>query len=273
VVREVQAKAEKVRSPLIWIGGKSRLAKHIISLMPRHRCYVELFGGAAHVLVQKPPVECEVYNDIDGRLVNFMLVAREDAERLIQACDTLPYSRELYERWIWEEWPDDPFELAVRFFYLNRSAIVKGNSGYKSGWRHSKDTNTARAYYNAIQFIRVFAERMKNVMIEHRDFRDVIRVYDGPDTLFYVDPPYFGCEHYYAGDFGEKDHRDLADMLNHLQGKAILSYYDHPLLSEFYPDWRVQRIQATKQTVVSGSVSAEELLLMNFEEGQICLDI
>lgn len=259
-----------VRSPLIWFGGKGKTAHHIIKHFPPHKCYVEPFGGAAHVLVQKPPVECEVYNDIDGEVVNFLLVARNEPERLRNACSSLPYSRELYERWKREEPPADDFERAVRFFYLNRSGIAKGNSdnpfSTSTGWRHSKDHNTARTYQSACELIMAFAERMKTVMIDNRDFREVIRVYDGPHTLFYVDPPYIGREKYYAGGFTEKDHRDLAEMLNRIKGKAVVSYYDHPLLEELYPGWRRVTFQAARQVVNGHNNTAEELLLMNFPE-------
>jgi len=70
------------KSPLIWFGGKGKTAKHILKHMPVHTCYVEPFGGAAHVIAQKSPVYAEVYNDIDGDLVNFLMIARDHAREL-----------------------------------------------------------------------------------------------------------------------------------------------------------------------------------------------
>lgn len=222
------------RSPLIWFGGKSKVAQHIISKMPNHSCYVEPFGGAAHVIAQKAPVYSEVYNDIDGEVVNFLMMAILEPQRLQQACDELPYSRALYDKWKRENPPDDNFARAVRFFYVNRSGIAKGNSDSSfstdTGWRHSREHNTARTYRSACQIIPEFSKRMQSVMIDNRDFRDIIRVYDGPDTLFYVDPPYIGREKYYAGGFNEQDHRDLAYLLNGIKGQALISYYDDRML-------------------------------------------
>ncbi|WP_017728553.1 DNA adenine methylase [Halalkalibacterium ligniniphilum] len=106
----------KVRSPLIWFGGKSKQAEHIISKMPSHKVYIEPFGGAAHVISQKTRVNHEVYNYIDGILVNFIMQSIENTEKLIERCAELPYSRELYDRYRKEEMPRDPFEQAVRFF-------------------------------------------------------------------------------------------------------------------------------------------------------------
>ncbi|MGF9909542.1 DNA adenine methylase [Brevibacillus porteri] len=269
------------RSPLIWFGGKGKVAPHIISRMPLHNCYVELFGGAAHMIAQKPPITNEVYNDIDGEVVNFLLVARSEPQRLRQACESIPYSRMLYEKWKREEPPADDFERAVRFFYVNRSGIAKGNSDSSfstdTGWRHSREHNTARTYQSACQAIEAFAERMKTVMIDNRDFRDIVRVYDSPTTLFYVDPPYIGREKYYALTEADREeperlHRDLAEILNTIQGKAIISYYDHPLLDELYPNWRRDTFKSARQVVNGNNNVAEELLLMNFNDGQMTID-
>lgn len=109
----------KTRSPLSWFGGKSKVAPEIIRRMPDHKVYVEPFGGAAHVIAQKPRVQHGVYNDIDGNLVNFLMVARRNPEKLAEACASIPYSRQLYEQWQKEDMPKDDFERAVRFFYLN----------------------------------------------------------------------------------------------------------------------------------------------------------
>lgn len=263
-----------VRSPLIWFGGKGKVAQHIIRRIPHHNCYVELFGGAAHVIAQKPHITNEVYNDIDGEVVNFLLMARAEPRRLKEACESLPYSRQLYEKWKREEMPRDDFERAVRFFYLNRSGIAKGNSKEAfttTGWRHSRKHNTARTYQSACNLIESFAKRMSTVMIDNRDFREVARVYDSPTTLFYVDPPYIGREKCYAGGFTENDHRELAELLNNIQGKVILSYYEHPLLDELYSSWNKEKFKAVRQVVNGHNNAAEEMLLMNFENNQLTL--
>ncbi|UWE05307.1 DNA adenine methylase [Laceyella sacchari] len=261
----------KTRSPLIWFGGKGRVANEIINRMPDHKVYVEPFGGAAHVLAQKSPVSNEVYNDIDGALVNFLLVARDKPDELASACSTLPYSRQLYEEWRDSPLPDDKFERAVRFFYLNRCGIQKGNGPktYRTGWRHNSKPNQspARSYQNACQLIQEFSRRMRYVQIEQDDFRTIIQKYDSPETLFYVDPPYFGREQYYAGGFTEQDHRDLANILANIEGKAIVSYYADPLLDELYAGWRIETFEANKQVVKHKGLGTktEELLIMNFD--------
>lgn len=265
------------RSPLIWFGGKSKYAEYIISKMPPHKKYVEPFGGAAHVIGQKSRITHEVYNDIDGNVVNFLMMVRENPERLQQACESIPYSRMLYEKWKREPLPRDPFEKAVRWFYMNRSGISRGNAEDVpvTGWRHSTKSgqNPARGYLSACKLFSSFSDRMKGVMIEHRDFREIIQKYDDEDTLFYVDPPYVDREKYYAGGFTEKDHRDLATLLNQVKGKVILSYYQDPLIDELYRNWETEKFKAYKQVVGGDGTGceAEELLLFNYTNNQVSI--
>lgn len=271
------AQKNMARSPLIWFGGKGKYAEHIINKMPAHKVYVEPFGGAAHVISQKPPIGHEVYNDIDGNVVNFLLVARSNPKELQKACESLPYSRQLYESWKKEHLPRDPFEKAVRWFYLNRSGISKGNADEvpQTGWRNStkSNQNPARGYLGACSIIESFAKRMQGTMIEHLDFRSIIEKYDSKETLFYVDPPYIGREKFYAGGFTKQDHIDLASLLNKVNGKVILSYYDDQLLHELYPNWERETFKAHKQVVGGSGVAceSEEILFMNFRTEQMSL--
>lgn len=267
----------KAKSPLIWFGGKSKQAKFIINKMPDHQVYIEPFGGAAHVIAQKYRISHEVYNDIDGIVVNFIMQSIDNTEELISKCSVLPYSRELYEKWKREELPLDPLERAVRFFYLNRSAISKGNAEEvpKTGWRHSTTSsqNPAMGYVNASQRIRIFAERMQGVMIERLDYKKIIEKYDSPEALFYVDPPYVGRERFYAGGFTLEDHCELGKLLNSARGKVILSYYDDPIINELYGHWNIEKHEAFKQAVGGQNIGrqAEELLIMNYETKQLSL--
>lgn len=264
-------------SPLIWFGGKGKQAEYILSKMPGHKVYIEPFGGAAHVISQKSRVNHEVYNDIDGIVVNFLIQTIENTEKLIERCASIPYSRELYERYRREELPRDPFEQAVRFFYLNRSAISKGNAEEvpQTGWRHSTSSsqNPAKGYVNACQRIRSFAKRMQGVMIERADFKTIIEKYDSEEALFYVDPPYVGREKFYAGGFTLQDHYELGELLNSVKGKVVLSYYDDPIIQEMYSHWNIERHEAFKQAVGGQNIGgqAEELLIMNYETKQLTL--
>ncbi|PWK05072.1 DNA adenine methylase [Tumebacillus permanentifrigoris] len=258
------------KSPLIWFGGKGKVAEHIISRMPVHKSYIEPFGGAAHVIAAKPRVSLEVYNDIDGVVVNFIMTAIEEPERLARACAPIPYSRHLYETWKTQPLPVERFARAVRYFYMNRCGIAKGNRREVSntGWRHSTmpGQNPAVGYQTAVRRIEDFSLRMTGVQIERKDFREIIQRYDHEDALFYIDPPYIGKEKWYAGNFTEDDHRDLAALLQQIKGKAIVSYYDDPLLHELYPCWRRETFDSFKHRPGGNNDYAEELLLFNWQE-------
>jgi DNA adenine methylase len=262
-----------VLSPCIWFGGKGKLAREIIRRMPNHKTYVEPFLGGANVVAQKEEAGIEIVNDIDEDLVNFLMVNREEPARLAADLETLPYSRSLYDRWKWEEKPEDPFERAVRWFYINRSAVAAGNN-HKSGWRHGKSVNPAVDYHSAIGRLEAFAKRMSRVQIECRDFREIIKTYDSPDTFFYIDPPYVGNERRYKGGFTEQDHIDLADILEAIEGKAMVSYYDGELIDRLYGEWQRYEIPTHQFSQVRKEEERPErteLLLMNWDDPQVTL--
>ncbi|QOY37736.1 DNA adenine methylase [Anaerobacillus isosaccharinicus] len=238
--------------PIRWFGGKAKLSRYLLPLMPKHKVYVEPFGGGGAILTKKERSLVEVYNDIDDQMVNFLLVLRNERERLIKAVQTLPSSRTLFVQWKNEPIPDDPFEAAVRWFYLMQQRINPSNgSGVKSGWRSSKVKNVAFCYQNAIQRLEAFADRMNNVMIECRDFREIIQFYDTEQTLMLIDPPYYNFGKCYLGNFEHNSHVDLAHLLNNVQSKVILTYYSHPVIEQLYKGWHRFEIP----NIATGSVT------------------
>jgi DNA adenine methylase len=256
-------------SPLRWFGGKKKLSKYIIPLLPQHHCYVEPFGGGAHVMTLKQPSKVDVYNDIDCDLINFLLVLRERKDDLIKSLSSLPTSRYLTEKWQNEPLPECDFERAVRWFYILRQTIVPANN-QKSGWRSGKVKNTAADYQNSITRLESFEQRMSRVMIECMDFREIIDRYDSPETTFFIDPPYFGREGMYKGGFTEKDHIELAEILNKIKGKALVTYYHHPLIDSLYKSWNVAEINCVVGTGVHKAERGEkkkretEVMFMNY---------
>ena len=114
-------------SPFKWVGGKSKLRKKIISLLPSNNCYVEVFAGAAWVLFGKEKSKVEVLNDIDGEVVNFFRVVKEDPKGLIDYFRWDLVSREEFKR-LTKLSPKtlDPISRAHRFYYLNYGGM---------GWR------------------------------------------------------------------------------------------------------------------------------------------
>lgn len=220
-----------------YIGGKYFLAPWIISHFPPHHAYIEVFGGALNVLLQKSPAKVEVINDLDDEVFNLWQVIQADGERLAIESDKLPFAHKLYNEWAtaWHSGkrPEDAFERALHFYYIARSGFC-GKRYQKTGWAHSVQRNAARSYRTGLSYLRDIQDRLKMVQLEHADFWEVLASYDKEDALFYVDPPYYMKECYTVA-FSEVDHQNLAILLRNLRGKVALSYYPHPQILAWYP--------------------------------------
>lgn len=238
------------RPVLRYHGGKFRLAPWIISFFPPHAVYCEPFGGAASVLLQKPRSHGEVYNDMDGDIVNVFRVLQDPdkAVRLAELLVVTPYAREEFEL-AWEA-TDEPIERARRT--LIRAEMGFGSAGAakgKTGFR----IDTVRNYGTAMvvwarvpEKIAGFADRLRGVLIENLDAIKVIGQHDTPKTLFFCDPPYVhstrevGAKHgrYYRHEMTDDDHIKLLDTLKAVQGMVVLSGYENDLYSTYLQDWR-----------------------------------
>lgn len=109
-------------------------------------------------------------------------------------------------------------------------------------------------------------ERLRGVNIENKDFADLIKVYDRPTALFYLDPPYVNTEKYYDSPFSAQDHHRLREVLSQVKGRFILSYNDHPLIRELYADYRIEGITRTTTLAGKGNNQTQyaELIIRNF---------
>lgn len=222
------------KSPLCWVGGKYKLAKKIIAFFPEHVSYIEPFGGAANVLLQKPPSKLETYNDINNLLVNFFRVL-QDAEKFKELNSLLELP--LYSRTLWNEAKEnvyktfDEVKKAYYFFILNRQSFA----GLMAAWAVSKSglRNYAKSTANCILRLGCIHERLKYVQIENSDYKDILKKFDNKNALFYLDPPYaFGersNDNLYAFELSNKDHEELTTLLLNMQGKIILSGFDTPV--------------------------------------------
>ena len=258
-----------------YMGGKFNLAPRIIELMPPHECFCEPMAGAANVLLRKPPSQVEVLNDIDGNIINFFEQLRNNTQALMWKLTWTPYSRRLHDDWE-KEWkekgpPQDPIERAVRWHYLVGASIdgILGND-----FSYSEHKNKAEERNAMVDNLFKVAHRLRHVVLECKDFSDIIQRYDGPETLFYLDPPYQGLEKisdtrtYYAAGFSLERHKELAELVHNIRGKVILSYYPSPKIDEWYKDFYRVEIDVVKSSagVEEGYVKPKgiELLLMNY---------
>jgi len=241
---------EAPRRPILrWHGGKWILAPWIISHFPQHRCYVEPFGGAASVLMRKQISYTEVYNDLDGEVVSLFRVARDHGPELREMLRLTPFSRadfaESYEP------SGNPIEQARRT--VVRSFMGFGSNAHNraTGFRADSSRNgttPAHDWAHYPESLDLLIERLRGVVIENRDGKEVMSAHDAPTTLHYVDPPYVAETRDKGPDYRfemtDDDHAELAKFLRTLKGMVIVSGYDCPLYENLFGDWRTERKRA-----------------------------
>lgn len=260
------------RPILRYHGGKWRLAPWIISHFPLHRVYVEPYGGAASVLLRKPRCYAEIYNDLDGEVVNLFRVLRNpsQARELIRLVSLTPFAKEEFENSYLTD--GDPVEQARRT--LIRSFMGFGSamhSGQRTGFRDTSKRNgttPAHDWAGMPAALDLITERLAGVTIDHRSAHDVITRHDSPQTLFYIDPPYVWStrsEEYagnaYAHEMSDEQHRAMAAVLHNVAGMVVISGYPCALYdADLFADWyRIER-----ESYADGARKHTEVLWMNF---------
>lgn len=237
------------RPPLRYYGGKWRIGEWIINNFPPHNCYVEPYGGAGSVLLQKVHATHEVLNDLNGDVINFFRILRSNTEELVRAILLTPYSREELTLARAKVTVDDPLERARRFYVRCWQSYGSGVGKSSTGWRYAKGENNSDSspipVWNNIEALYQTAARLKLVQIECDDALTVIKRFDTTRTLFYVDPPYVHSTRYhtssskgYLFEMNDDAHIKLAELLHTVQGMVILSGYPSELYERLYPGWQ-----------------------------------
>ena len=249
--------------PLSYIGGKNRLAKKIISVLPEHTTYVEPFAGGAQVLFHKLPSNVEVINDLDFEVVNFFRVCQWHYEEFIRYLRFCLASRKLHELHV----KTDPSTLtdiqrAGRFFYLQKNSfgglIVKQKFHY--GVIQNPNYNPERIP----EIIEQTHRRLARVQIESLPYEQILQRYDRPTTLFYLDPPYWRRK-LYKFNFSDQDFADLDRRLREVKGKFILSLDDHPEVRKLFDHCNIEQVQLAYTAQQKTGKRYSEVLITNFE--------
>lgn len=271
-----------------------RMASRIIELLPDHNAYVEPFGGSADVLMNKRPGIIEVYNDVDGDLVHFFEVLRDNGDELQEYLRTVEYSVDRYRDWTkryYQGWrPSDDIKRAGIFFfsrYAQWGGKYEGISGFA---RSASARSKAKSYRKKVEELDEFQERlneqsegewpeefvdirdrMRGVLIDNLDYREIFEKYDsanedGDGTVFYCDPPYMKTEHRYSMD--GFDHEAFADALLELEGDWILSYGTE--VPEQLQSFRTTSTEVTRgiDRVSTDGKKAHERIIMSYPESR-----
>lgn len=248
--------------PISYVGGKNRLAKRVIEIFPEHTTYVEAFAGGAQVFFHKPPSKVEVLNDLDGEIVNFFRVCQSHHEELVRYLRFVLVSREWFARLK----ATDPANLtdvqrAARYLYLLRNSFASlvRNPSYHWHVVQPPGFNLERLP----QIIENTHKRLERVQIEHLPYESVLARYDRPETLFYLDPPYFGIK-LYRHNLEKADFAKLAERLGDIRGKFVLSLNDVPEVRALFRRFHIHGVELHYTAQKKAGRRYREVLITNF---------
>jgi DNA adenine methylase len=228
----------RVRPAVHWPGGKSRLLKHIMPMIPEHTCYVEPFAGGLAVLLAKERSTVEVLNDLNGDLVTFYRCVRFHAEPLVAELEWVLNSRkEFYD------YRDQPgltdIQRAARWYFRNRTCF--GGSDLRSFGISAVSAGDSRAA--RLEAIRQLSVRLDRTIIENLDWEKCVRLYDRPGTFFFIDPPYTECGDTAYAAWTTADVMKLKAVLDTLQGRWVVTLNDAPAVRQVFAGCRVKAVE------------------------------
>lgn len=259
-----------MKTILKYPGAKNRIAKWICSYIPRHDVYLEPFAGSLAVLFEKSRCHIETVNDLNGEVVNFFRILRDNPEELRKKIELTPYSREEYEN-AYIPIKDD-IERARRFCvrcWMGFGCANLYRNGFKSG-QQTNSPNPAAAWNLLPETIKLAKERLKGVQIEQLPALELLRRYDTSDVFMYLDPPYLHetrKKYLYKHEMSNQEHEELLkEIVNH-KGKVLISGYDNEMYNDYLKEWK----KAYKDTCAENGIKRTEVLWMNYQIGQMSI--
>jgi DNA adenine methylase len=246
-----------------WIGGKHLLAPKIIELIPEHDCYCEVFAGGASVFWLKNPSKIEILNDINQELINLLRIVQYHPEEFIRNFQFLVKSRAEFYRQL--KLPPEALtdiQRAVRTLYIIKNCF----SGRFKNPSFSAAVDGRKCFSPRFiqELIIACHTRLENVLLECLPYQECIKKYDKPDTFFYLDPPYFGCEEYYGNEWKREDFYILARLLKECKGKFLLSINDTPEVREIFKDFECIKVK-TRYSSGAGSGKTKSVIELIFK--------
>ena len=274
-----------------YMGGKSQQVKRLEQIFTKSaNSFIDVFGGAGWVSVTtqiplNPSVR--VYNDFNPFIANILECARKSTTDLVAAMDQYQCSDELlfkqfqdeiFNKMQWQNVPFGDFDLAARYLYIQTQIFssqplnARNKPYFPDVHSNGRDRNKYDVLKSKLKNNKKVKTRLSELTtVENMDCCDVIRKYDGPDTFFYVDPPYYNMEFNYTLDFPIEKHTDLANVLSSIEGKFALSYYDTPEIRQLYPSdkflWVNHKVSqnSSNSRKVGVQKVVNEIVIMNYD--------
>ena len=278
---------------LSYIGGKSKIGKWIVDYYPQDmEVYLETFGGMFWCffnmeLDRFPNLKQVIYNDFNPLNYNLFMCVQNPSE-LQRALDNIPvqqfgitntdtsfktrfedFQSEIFASGFTINYPD--YEIASKYVYVI-TQVFSGSKPESSTFIDLKGKYRSKylSFRDKLSKPKWVEHFLKITNVRNMDFQEVIGEFDSKNTYIYLDPPYWKTENYYSNhDFDRQDHERLANVLNNVQGKFSLSYYDFPLLHDWFPEdqFRWEKKSFAKAAAAKKGVKqnlAEELLILNY---------
>ena len=263
---------ERVKKLLAFgfYGGKYSHLNFLLPLLPESKFFCEPYGGSAAVMLSRKPAEVEILNDMDGDIINFFRVLREEPLELIRLVTLTPYSRaeffnsimEVREQFDIRSYFKEPIGAKhidrARVFFV-RVVQARGNRAHASpgswSWSVTRSSRgmalAASKWLTRVDGLFDVVDRIRHIQLECRDALEIIELNDRREMLFYVDPTYVKStrekKKAYRKDLemSDEQHEELAELLHCCIGKVAISGYDSILYRELYADWRMHRSPPT----------------------------
>lgn len=239
---------EPVRQTFRYYGGKWTLAEWIISHFPPHDLYLEPFFGSGGVFFTKAPSAIEVISDLNGEIVHFFQILRDQTDALIRAILLTPYAESEYES-VFDNHLVNDVERARRFYI--RLQMSWANSWERDVFRRDrgiKKRDSCANLFSVIDHLYGAANRLKEAQIDCADAISQIQRYSRPETLIYLDPPYVaqtrGQKTRYESEMTDEQHRELARAAKETPAMVIVSGYPSALYDDLYAGWTCVTRQA-----------------------------
>lgn len=262
-----------MKTPITYYGGKQQLTPEILGMIPAHKIYCEPFFGGGAVFFAKAPSFIEAINDKNDLLITFYRQCRESFEALNNKIQNTLLSESLYNKAknIWKNpCHRSKLEIAWAVWTVTNMSVMATPAG---GWKRDNGTGGSHIGVGMANYRKKFThevkDRLESVQIYCRDALEVIKEKDSPETFFYLDPPYIGCEQKHYKGYGKEDFKKLLDVLKEIKGKFLLSNFANKILEEYIEasGWKVRSISriSSLPNLMARTRKKKEMLVYNYD--------
>jgi len=255
-----------LKSPIKWVGGKSKLAKILLPMFPKHKGYVEVFGGSGYMLFAKELSRWEILNDFDNNLMNFWSIIKNAPDQFINSFNYVLVSRETFNTYK-QKYKNNDFgdtiEKAHIFYYLVKAGF--GADMKNPIFGTGKDRNRLRIEQIESDIKKAY-QRLLKVTIENKSFEDIFKIYDSSETFFYLDSPYRNTKQYAIGKFTDDQYKLLAECCKKAKGKWLYTINDDKYIKELFKEFNIinHEVYYSVCKTQNGRQDFNELIITNY---------